>query len=470
MTTIILKVQLRDEIRRVSLNVADKMEITELEAKVVHMFPQLQDFIMMMRNPSTEDLQPIFTNSQLETILSLVRAVRPPILRITVLEGQKRPEVDAAELVSGAEPSLSRAEVRVLSADEEEEVEEEGDDEGEEEIEEEEDEEIEEGEDATPATLSSSEDETEPANEPDSICSNCKSYIGEESCFEKARYKCINCVDVLCDYCEENQLHDPSHLLVKLRVPVDQLPLKQQIVFVSHIEDPTLRNDARIKRKELRTALKAERRERRKQERLNAKKEKKLARRAERKQARLARKQKELDKKLAVAMIEAQAQLEEFAIVAQTLAEAVECPEEALPQAEVEDIPALVEAETSLPEPTYEEMPQLVNGMEVEVLQEEIVEEEEIPQEELEFDEEDWSEELTDGFEVVFPKEVTPLEITGTPQVDLSAHRIAGLAFREKLDAMEKMGFGDRSKNIFLLVKHLASLEGAVAELVASRS
>jgi len=39
------------------------------------------------------------------------------------------------------------------------------------------------------------------------------------------------------------------------------------------------------------------------------------------------------------------------------------------------------------------------------------------------------------------------------------------LAFKQKLDALEAMGFKDRNMNTWLLVKHLANLEKTVAEL-----
>jgi len=45
-------------------------------------------------------------------------------------------------------------------------------------------------------------------------------------------------------------------------------------------------------------------------------------------------------------------------------------------------------------------------------------------------------------------------------------HRIQGIAFRQKLDALEGMGFTDKNRNILLLVKNLASLESTVSELV----
>lgn len=482
MSTIILKVQLKDEIRRVSLNVTDTFTLAELEAKVVGMFPQLQDFVMQMRNPSTDELQLIYTEKNLSEILDQVRSTHPPILRLCIIEGQTRPQPACAEIVTAPEITLERAELRVHSTDEEE-VEEEGDDEEEEEEVEIEMVEIE----HEPGSVNSSVDVSEEiAQEPDSVCSFCKSYIGEDSCFQKVRFKCVNCMDVLCDFCEEQEVHDPSHLLVKLRVPVSRLPLKQQIVFVSHIEDQQQRDDARQKRKELRRVLKEERREKRRQERLNAKKARKLARQMERKQRRMERKQqKEQERQLAEAINETEAQLEEFAVAAHVLADAIQSPpEEALPQTEVpEDLPSL---EVVIdPMTVSQELPDLVDSARASDEQEEEFYEEEGEYEELNEDEdededeeeeegeeeEEWNvSSMMEGFQVVTPGEQQAAAAAGTAEAtrNLNTLRIKGLALREKLQALEQMGFGDRRRNIYLLVKNFASLEGAVAELVSS--
>lgn len=433
-TTFILKVQRKDEIRRVSLN-QGSMTISELEARVVSMFPAIQDFVMMIRHPFTDEFQPVRSDSQLQEILSEVRSTCPPILRIRIVEDEKpltQVTKHSVEIVKSPAIVFEHAQVQVKVADEDEEEEEveEGDDE-------EETEDVEIARKDVDEHLSVAEEEEDEdeeteegkvSQEPDSICSSCKGYIGDGNCF--VRYKCLNCLDViLCEYCERQEVHDPSHLLVKLRVSVQNLPLKQQLVFFSHIEDPVQRLEGRQKRKELRQALKLERREKRKQERLEKKRARKLARALKK------------------------AELQEFVMVTSSgTQESLRVPEEQQPQPEVPGVP--------------EEIPPL--DLPPPVCPNEVQEEEEDATETV--NEEDWSvTSLLDGFQVVppgKPQEEQEQDEETEKTLDLDSLQIRGFAFGEKLAALEKMGFGDRNKNILLLVKNLLSLEATVEDLV----
>ncbi len=57
----------------------------------------------------------------------------------------------------------------------------------------------------------------------------------------------------LCVDCEANEpVHNHSHLLVKLRVPLEALSLKNQMLFKNHIVDPTERAIAKQEKRVLR--------------------------------------------------------------------------------------------------------------------------------------------------------------------------------------------------------------------------
>ena len=52
-------------------------------------------------------------------------------------------------------------------------------------------------------------------------------------------------------------------------------------------------------------------------------------------------------------------------------------------------------------------------------------------------------------------------------RVNVNDYRIQGIAFQNKLDQLEAMGFTDRSRNMILLAKNLANLERTVEDLTA---
>lgn len=187
--SLILKVQYKDELRRVA--VQDDITLPLLTDKVRAMFPQLPENFEFIGVRSEEDLK---------QAVAQAKASHPPLLRLAITEAVCCPI------------------------------------------------------ETTPAVLS---------------CHACKAPLGA------VYYKCINCLNVeLCERCESECCHTPNHLLVKLRVPLDALTLKQRIIFASHLLDPAERQIARKQKKELRSQQSSEhikRQEERRKERAQKK-------------------------------------------------------------------------------------------------------------------------------------------------------------------------------------------------------
>jgi len=402
----ILKVQYLEEIRRITL---DKhcISLSELENRVRYMFPQLCSFSLAFRDDDGNNIIDIKTEEDLLLGFAQANARQPPILRIIV-------------------STVDKTEVKI--------------------------------EDNAPSESAETEGEGTTVSEDESAVQSCSS-CGETFDSTAVRYKCINCLDVvLCESCETKSVHNPIHLLVKLRLPCNQLALKQQLIFTSHIEDSKEKAAAKSQRKDIRKAMRQERAKelKKKEERINARRDRLRRGMICQNRTKKEKKRRRLPEVLPLVEpeettsvvppvvdpvpVEAAAGVLAIDIVSDLVSEPVVAEEDSViePPKEV-DVPVESEADSVVP---VVDAPELVEEQE-----------------------QSWSlSNLMSGFRLLpgAPRE------GATPQVDVSDYRIQGISFVQKLEELENMGFTDKNRNILVLVKHLANLERAVEELVSS--
>jgi len=421
----ILKVQYLEEIRRITLE-KYCISLVELENKIRYMFPQLRYFTLAFRDDDGNNTVNILSDEDLLLGFAQANARQPPILRIIVSDVNTSNTENFVVKLEDNGPSESA------------ETEGEG------------------------TTTTSSEDES-------AFCSYCI----QKFVYGAARFKCINCLDiVLCEECESKCVHNAIHLLVKLRSP--NLSLKQQLIFTSHIEDSKERVAAKNKKKEIRKAMKEERmqEQRKKEDRIKARKERLRRRNLARKKLEETKRDKRLrikkeKKQRAVSDVVPTLELESAVLLNNMPSVEFTC---------VEAAGVLDSLEEQVSSPVVQE----IEGTSVAVVEETVVPIEEAsvdqpteidpPQTEPEpaanngtEDTEPWS-----IYNIVSSFRLLPGRDDNTQQVNISDYRIAGISFRQKLDELERMGFTDRNRNIVVLVKHLANLERAVEELVSS--
>jgi len=402
----ILKVQYLEEIRRVTL---DKhcISLSELENKVRYMFPQLYSFSLAFRDDDGNNIIDIKTEEDLLLGFAQANARQPPILRIIV-------------------STVDKAEVKI--------------------------------EDNAPSESAETEGEgTSTVSEDESVIHSCSS-CSETFDSIAVRYKCINCLDVvLCESCESKSVHNPIHLLVKLRLPCNQLALKQQLIFTSHIEDSKEKAAAKSQRKDIRKAMRQERAKelKKKEERINARRD-----RLRRGMIRQNRNKKEKKRRRLPEVLPLVEPEETSSVVPPVVdpvpveaAAGVLAIEETAVSEPVSE-PVVAEEDTVVEPPKEVDVPvESESDTVVPVVDTQFVEEQE----------QSWSlSNLMSGFRLLpgAPREATP-------QVDVSDYRIQGISFVQKLEELENMGFTDKNRNILVLVKHLANLERAVEELVS---
>jgi len=431
----ILKVQYLDEIRRITL---DKtcISVVELENKIRYMFPQISHFNMSFRD---DDGNVVEIKNEEELLLGCAQANArlPPILRVMICSSEKEANVKNEDLSAPSETA-----------------------------------ETEEG-----TTSGSSEDETSIQG----MCSHCQSVFADPV----ARYKCINCLEVvLCESCEAKSVHNPIHLLVKLRQPLGELSLKQQLIFTSHIEDGKERALAKAQNKAIRRAMREakEASQKKKEERLKARKERMKRRtivrikkleenREKREKLRLKKKGKKHAQSATsgvtvdvVPLVPLQNAILHIPSVEPTsiassvglLPAFVDPVEDPAPQEIVEEVAEfeeIVDLDSNIVESFDKPNESEPISLEVDVEAPQVLEEQE----------QSWSVfNLMNGFKV----------LTGLTQenqvINVNDYRIQGIAFSKKLEELEAMGFADRSRNIVVLMKHLSNLERAVEELIAS--
>eukprot|EP01089_Gocevia_fonbrunei_P009171 TRINITY_DN2117_c0_g1_i2.p1 TRINITY_DN2117_c0_g1~~TRINITY_DN2117_c0_g1_i2.p1 ORF type:complete len:429 (-),score=124.29 TRINITY_DN2117_c0_g1_i2:63-1349(-) len=423
----ILKVQLRDEIRRVTID-GLTIQLEDLENKVRGMFPHLDDFLLQYTDADNTTCD-IFNDDDLTLALMSANTKQPPILRLNIQEGSSRSAIrqEAAALASSI-------------MDE-------------------------------PALLESSEEGASPSDLYDvdassANCSFCNESIGWIS------FKCVNCMDILlCEDCESNAVHDCTHLLVKLRIPFETLPLKQQLIFTEHILNQEHRSIANQKRKELRKMIRTKEKVQTKADRVKARKER-IRRRFEAKK-KLDEKAKRSVKKSVGKSKKSKKNPKKEGVLATV--------DEPAPQPLVDEIDDGFVTLVESPLPTVEEIEEPIVAEQPERLEEiaevpsleeaevdPIVTEEELEEEEEE--EEAWGfYDMITGLKGIGETlGSTVAGVLSSSEDSEEQHRIQGIAFRQKLEALETMGFTDKNKNILLLVKHLANLEATVDDLVAS--
>jgi len=290
-----------------------------------------------------------------------------------------------------------------------------------------------------------------------------------------ARYKCMNCLEVvLCELCESKCVHNPIHLLVKLRIPTDQLSLEQQLIFTSHIEDCKERAKAKAQKKEIRKAMRKEKIEeiKKKQERIKARKERIRRRALARKKMAETKREKARAKKekkqsavpevvplvgLESAVVNSLPSVEQPVEAAGVLTSIVDPipPEEVIAS---ESVTETVIEDVKQQEPPKEDAPNQSEGT-LSIDAPQLVAEQE----------QSWSVlDIMNSFYRMTNTSGTARTAEAEPQINVNDYRIQGISFRQKLDELESMGFTDRNRNIVVLVKHLANLERAVEELVSS--
>jgi len=422
-----------DEIRRVTLE-KNCISLVELENKIRYMFPQLRHFNMSFRD---DDGNVVEIKNEEELLLGCAQANArlPPILRVMICSSEKEVGVKNEDLSAPSETA-----------------------------------ETEEG-----TTSGSSEDETSIQG----MCSHCQAVFGDPA----ARYKCINCLEVvLCESCEAKSVHNPIHLLVKLRQPISELSLKQQLIFTSHIEDGKERALAKAQNKAIRRAMREakEASQKKKEERLKARKERMKRRtivrikkleenREKREKLRLKKKGKKNAQSAASGV-----SVDVIPLVPlQNAVLHIPSVEPTSIASSVGLLPALVDpVEDPAPQEIVEEVAEFeeivdFNGGILEsadpLLEEDAVSEVDVEAPlVVEEQEQSWSVfNLMNGFK----------HLTGLTQenqaINVNDYRIQGIAFSKKLEELEAMGFADRSRNIVVLMKHLSNLERAVEELIS---
>jgi len=379
--SIILKADLNGEIRRVGLN-QDEATVEKLEAKLRSIFPQLDDSFLI-----TSSNKELDHDEAVVEAFSEASASKPHLLRVRILPIRSRTTVPLA-----LEPEY----IQIPSAI-----------------------------------------EPQIAPEPESVgreCQMCRVPL------DGVHFKCLNCLDFeVCPQCEENQAHVAHHLFVKLRVPVDTLPLKTQLIFKRHLESPIERELARDEKKQLREMARKNRvQEKLRRSQMRLEKKNKLTP-SEKKKATAISKVKRAKKIPAVLIpIELQpTQSEKLTAVEPTAVEPT--------------VPQTVEVTETKDEKEEEAFNMTHFISEFQVLKQETVSQEDVkPDIELQVIQ-GASEEQAE------PKAETP-EVEAAPEKETP--------FAKNLKILEDMGFTDREKNIELLVRHVGNLDETINQLL----
>lgn len=427
----ILKVQLNDEIRRITLD-NTCFSLTDLESKVRLMFPQLVFFTMSFRDDDNNLIE-IKTDEDLHLGCAQANARFPPIFRVLITETAEKSTSSSTQHHTSQEQTES-----------------------------------EEG----AASTSTSEDESSI----NGACSDCSAKFSATA----ARFKCMNCLEVvLCESCESKCVHNPIHLLVKLRQPSSQLSLMQQLIFTSHIEDSKEKLIAKAQTKAIRRALREvdENSRKKKEERMKARKER-MKRRAVSRCKKLEENREKREKlrlkKAAAATVEsaedipALVPVEPFTLNTSTPVNVVEPVRDASPQPLVEEV--VKEQDSVAPVADEPESPETeVKEEFVDVETSEAVEEEKVEEESDEVETQPWNVlGLMNSFKIITGRNNTAETASGSPTpVKVNNYRIQGFSFAKKLEELEAMGFTDKSKNVVVLMKNLSNLERAVDELTS---
>lgn len=431
MTSIILKAEYEGEIRRVGFNLDEdgaKITLAKLEAKLSQLFAHLpQPF--HISTPTCE------LRNDADVVLAFAEAAikKPPLVRLRVTAPVAGGEVvdttcqiDYTQIPSPAESAGKLPDWATLS---------------------------------------------HPEISHARKCRLCKTTL------EEVHFKCLNCLDCeICPRCEEAQLHDASHLLVKMRCPVECLPLKRQLIFKSHIDDPTERLMAREEKKRLQA---------KKAEHVNAKKEARDADRKKRAQDKLkriqARKEKTSNKKAKLSSAE-----KKKATATSKVKRAKKVM--ALPVATtavIEQEP-VVGAEQSEPVVVAEpatDVPNEVSSSFIEIQDQEQPKEEEKSDFSLlrllsefqilkftdtnveqDFKEEPSEEKVEIELQEIREPEEAPEEEQPPAQVEAENEENH---FAKNLRILSEMGFTHREKNIELLVRNMGNLDETINQLLS---
>jgi hypothetical protein len=402
--SLILKAEFNGEIRRVGLSKDDDATVERLEAKLRTLFPQLGDSFLMTCSGGD------FHNDT-DVAQAFVEAAgkKPPLVRISVDPTQARRQVVSApadaeyvQIPSPAEPE--------------------------------------------PAFEESWTSISQALGHKCRLC---------DVTLEGVHYKCLNCLDVeICSQCEEAQLHDPSHLFVKMRCHVDSLPLKRQLIFKSHIDNPNEREMAKEEKKKLRE-MKIEI-DNRKKEAREAERKKKAQEKLKRLQARkeiVSNKKAKLTaaekkKKAAISKVKRAKKVMAVAPVVETVSDEVVCagfvevPKEESPQEKDFSFLRFISEFHLLKEAPKQD----------EQEQKEEQEEEEKVEIELQEIREEQKEEV-----VVLPVE---------QEEEVKSEEKKESAFAKNLKVLEEMGFTDREKNIELLARNVGNLDETINQLL----
>lgn len=411
----ILKVQYKDELRRVALE--HPVTLATLTERVRSMFPQLPQRITFR----CADFL-IVSEDDLQTAIEQAQTGVPPLLRLVVSEVEQ--------------PPIPKPSMDLFSLAE-----------------------------SLPLVAS---------------CEACRRPLG------RVYFKCLNCLHAeLCVDCEALESHNAQHLLVKLRVPVDQLPLKQQLVFKSHILDPSERVLARQAKKQLRAnkaGLAAQKKEERRRERAQKKLrrlEQKLESRKKKSEVKKHRHHKVKKVKkvlpqqaLPVEPVVAQATVAELAAaptssgfyeippVRPTILGTSSAPVSPMitePKEEFNIFRMMAEFQLLKEDKKKHEQPALPEQPQIELVKEEAREEIEpavVEETAAEIESQPTIENIDE--EVVEPAE---LRSSGTES-----------PFQRNLQMLEDMGFTDRNHNIELLVRNVGNLETTVEQLLREAS
>eukprot|EP01088_Endostelium_zonatum_P000840 TRINITY_DN11097_c0_g1_i1.p1 TRINITY_DN11097_c0_g1~~TRINITY_DN11097_c0_g1_i1.p1 ORF type:complete len:424 (-),score=110.52 TRINITY_DN11097_c0_g1_i1:117-1388(-) len=419
----ILKVQYNDEIRRVTIE--DGCTLTELASKVRYMFPQLRNFVMSYLH-SGEWIE-IKSNEDLVSGVAIANLSVPPVFRININVSDEPvvTRVDLPQELEFVSPEPEKTESPI---------------------------------EETPAVNNT---ETNVVNAeviptPSISTPQCAYCTGSPTA-----YRCINCFGFsICETCEASNLHDPTHLLVKISKSVEELPLKQQLIFTQHIEGPTSdRTLAKNQSKELRRAIR-DASLRRKEQR--ARKERSSQRRCWKSGKKPSSSSAAVVDVLPLVNCEtavvAVAPVVEETIQIQEVLVPV-APVDPTPQEAVEDFCVDSYLPGSLESATVNEVEPEVR--EVEIISNEV--EEDVDDEEQEEEVVEQDEEVEGGWNLMGLLGWTRGNQDRT--VNVNDYRIQGIAFQNKLDKLEAMGFTDRNRNMILLAKNLANLERTVEDL-----
>jgi len=400
--SIILKADLNGEIRRVGLN-QDEATVEKLEAKLRSIFPQLDDSFLI-----TSSNKELDHDEAVVEAFSEASASKPHLLRVRILPIRSRTTVPLAlepeyiQIPSAIEPQIAPEPESVG------------------------------------INLFSTFQSTKPTKtkifSTGRECQMCRVPL------DGVHFKCLNCLDFeVCPQCEENQAHVAHHLFVKLRVPVDTLPLKTQLIFKRHLESPIERELARDEKKQLREMARKNRvQEKLRRSQMRLEKKNKLTP-SEKKKATAISKVKRAKKIPAVLIpIELQpTQSEKLTAVEPTAVEPT--------------VPQTVEVTETKDEKEEEAFNMTHFISEFQVLKQETVSQEDVkPDIELQVIQ-GASEEQAE------PKAETP-EVEAAPEKETP--------FAKNLKILEDMGFTDREKNIELLVRHVGNLDETINQLL----